>query len=78
MGFPSDKYMLGVSTDGALTMSPPMEATYMEYAANFKAGGMVSVPESVLQAVGPTFTASAWVYLDGETTGTRQVRIFQF
>jgi len=64
MGFPSDKYRIGVSNDGALTMSPPMEVPIMDYSVNFSEGGVIDLPSDLLAEIGPTFTASAWVYLN--------------
>jgi len=44
MGFPSDKYKIGVSNDGALTMSPPVEVPVMDYSVNFSEGGVIHSP----------------------------------
>ena len=59
--FPSDRYGFAVSNDGGHLLSPTMTTTVEDFSLKISSGDTLAIPQSVRDAMGSTYTVSAWV-----------------
>ena len=70
--FPSDRYGFAVSNDGGVLLSPTLTTTVADFSLALGEGDVVAVPKAVRDAMGTTFTVSAWVLpTKAPSAGTR-------
>ena len=59
--FPSDRYGFAVSNDGGHLLSPTVTTTVEDFSLKISSGDTLAIPQSVRNAMGTTYTVSAWV-----------------